>query len=136
LNAIAHYIQLTISFSLLYMLVDIATVHWQKNRLFFTIVALLCGMAMVDLPSLKMLPFWLAAGAVIGKILLLLYEHIMQYDYALIPLATGSFIVLQLIQQGMFNAYPGAAIAAIVNVCTISALSALWHWCLCIKNNH
>lgn len=127
LNSIAHYIQLTISFSLLYILVDNATIHWQKNRLFFTILAMLCGMAMVDLPSLRMLPLWLAAGAIIGKILLLLYQHIMQYNYSVIPFATGSFIILKLIQQGMFNAYPGAALAAIVNVCAIGGLSALWH---------
>ena len=128
LSSITHYLQATALFCLLAMLFNAVTAGWEKNRLLGRIIALLCGMAMTDLPSLKTLPLWIIVGAIVGLIMITLYERIIRHNYTLIPLATGSFIVLQYVQQGIFNAYPYAWLAAVINVCSVIGMATLWHW--------
>lgn len=134
-NATQYYLYVTATFSLLFMMIDTATAQWQKNRLFFTLVAALCGLSMVDLPSLKLLPLWALVGAFVGYVLLVLYKQIVRYNYALIPFATGSYVALLYLQQGIFNAYPYAWLAAVINMFAVGALSLLWYWCVSKENN-
>ena len=133
INAITHYTQLTMAFSLLCILITTATQQWQKHRLLFTIFAGLCGISMFELPSIDALSTWIIVGTTIGWLLLTSYQCIIRYDYSLIPLATGSFIILQIIQQALFNAYPGAIIASIISSCTVGLLSGLWYWSIHAK---
>ncbi len=125
IGSIAHYAQLTIIFSLLFILINTA---WQKHSLFFTAFATLCGMAMLDLSSLDMLGIWIIMGTLVGLVMLAIYQYIIRYDYALIPVATGSFTILHIAQQGIFNAYPGAVLNACVSACAVGITSALWYW--------
>lgn len=129
LVSITRYVSITMAFSLLCMLIDTGTMHWQKNRLFFVLLAIVCGMGMIDFPSLKMIPLWILVGSAIGYILLMLYRFIIRYNYSVIALVTGTYFILQLIQQGIFNAYPYAWLAAVINICMICLLSVMWHRC-------
>ena len=129
LGAITRYASMTMIFSLLCMVTDTATMHWKKNHFFFVLLAIVCGMGMVDLSSLKMIPLWILVGSVIGYILLMIYRSIMRYNYSLIALSTGTYVILQLAQQGIFNAYPYAWLAAIINICMICLLSVAWYHC-------
>lgn len=128
LNAINYYLMITILCSLLYMLIDTATAHWQKNRVFFMFIAALFGMGIIDLPSLKWLPLWMVVGSAIGLIVLELYKRLIRYNYALIPIITGTVTTLMCIQQGIFNAYPYAWLAALVKIATIQIVSLTWYW--------
>lgn len=134
LSSIIYCLQITTLLSLLFMLIDTATIQWQKHRILFTIIAALIGMAIVGLPSLKMLPLWILVGTTIGFVFIALYQHIIRYNYALIPLATGSVLILHLVQQGIFNAYPGATLAAMINILATLIVSALWYWYI-LKTN-
>src|SRR5207244_8719279 len=140
ISCVSQYVQLTMIFSLLCILIDTATRKWQKHCLFFTIFAAFCGMAMIDLPSFDMLSVWIIIGTMVGLVLLAMYRYVIRYDYALIPLATTSFTILHIIQQGIFNAYPGASIAACISACMIGTVSALWYWYVtqqdCFFYNH
>lgn len=127
LNVIIYYFRITTTCSLLYILVDTATDHWQKNRLLFTFIAALLGMDMIDLLSMKLLPLWIILGTVIGLLILELYKRILRYNYSLIPIITGNIVILSCIQQGIFNAYPHALPIAVVKICTVTLLSLAWH---------
>lgn len=124
ISSVAHYAQLTMIFSLLFMLIDTASRHY----IFLTAFTMLCGMAMVDLPSLEMLGIWIIMGTILGLSMLAIYRYIIRYDYALIPLATGSFTILSIAQQALFNAYPGAMLNNIISGCVVTVFSALWYW--------
>jgi hypothetical protein len=128
LSAITNYLHVTVAISLLFLIVDLATHHWQQNRLLFAVVAMLCGISTIALPTVDMLPIWIIVGTTIGLILLALYRFIVRYNYSLIPLATGSFTIMQIIQQGLFNAYPGASLEAVISICGISTAAGLWYW--------
>ena len=127
LNALTYYVTITTSCSLLYMLVDTATAHWYKNRIFFTVFAALFGMGMIDLPSLKWLPLWIIIGSVIGLIVLELYKRVIRNNYELIPIITGTITILICIQQGIFNAYPYAWLMTLVKIIAIQIISFLWY---------
>lgn len=127
MNALICYMQTTIALSLLFILVDTATQQWKINRVFFTIFAMLCGIALFTLPALDLLSVWIVVGATVGWILLAMYKCIFRYDFALIPLATGSFLILQIAQQGIFNAYPGAMLNAVIRGICIGVLSTIWY---------
>jgi len=130
-NTLMRYMQITIIFSLLFILVDAlhtSTQASKMHRIFITLFAILCGMLCIDSPSLEQLPVWALLGAAFGLLLLKIYQTIIRYDYALIPLATGSFMILNLVQQAFFNAYPGAILNNIISACVISIFSAAWYW--------
>ncbi len=128
INTLTHYAQVTIAFSLLFLLIDTATNQWRTHYLIFTAFAAVCGISQFELSSLDLLPIWIIVGSMIGLMFLALYRFVIRYDYALIPLATGSCALLHIIQQGIFNAYPGALFEAIISACTISGISATWYW--------
>ncbi|HSC25429.1 MAG TPA: CPBP family intramembrane glutamic endopeptidase [Candidatus Babeliales bacterium] len=125
---IANYVQITLIFSLLYIMFDGITQQWRQRQWLVAVILVLCGIALSALSSLAMIPVWIFVGTLVGLLLLVTYMYIIRYDYSLIPLATGSFIVLQIIQQGIFNAYPGAMFEAGINACTIVVISAVWYW--------
>lgn len=125
---ISYYAHVTLSCSLLYMLVDTATAQWRKNRIFFTFIAAILGMSLVDISSIKQLPLWIMIGICIGYSMLELYKRIIRYDYSLIPLITGVYVILCCIQQGIFNAFPNALFIALVKIFVVAALSFWWHW--------
>jgi len=124
---ISYYAHITLSCSLLYMLVDTVTAQWQKNRIFFTFIAAVLGMSFVDVSSIKQLPLWIMIGICIGYIMLELYKRIIRYDYSLIPLITGTYVISCCIRQGTFNAYPNTWLAVIISIVTIEILSIWWH---------
>jgi hypothetical protein len=128
-STITHYAQYTIAFSLLFILIDTATQQWQKYRMFFMGFAAFCGMLGLPLSSLDIIGMWIIAGALLGWTLLAMYRYIIRYDYALIPLATGSSTILYIAQQGIFNAYPGALMHACISACTVGIISVTWYWC-------
>ena len=114
----------------LFLLVEKATEQWKKHHALFYVIAMLVGISMIQLPAITSLPLWIITGAVIGLITIGLYQAIIRYDYSLIPLATGSFIILNILQQGIFNAYPGALLAAGLSMGTIIIVMLFWYQCM------
>ncbi|HEX4068922.1 MAG TPA: CPBP family intramembrane glutamic endopeptidase [Candidatus Babeliales bacterium] len=129
-NALVQYVKLTTIFSFLFMLIDTTTKQWTQHRTFFTVFLALCGMMMFQPSSIDAIGIWIFAGVLFGGILCMFYRYLIRYDYALIPLTTGSFTTLSLLQQGIFNAYPEALIYACVSICLVSGISVMWYWCI------
>jgi len=123
---IFSYIRTTIFCIITCLIINRATNYWKTYKPFFSIYFLFFALNMVDLQTLDTLPLWLAVGVIMGCILLMLYRYVIRYDSALIPLATGSFFIAHSIQQGIFNAYPGAHSAALINIGIITCLSGVW----------
>jgi hypothetical protein len=126
IQAIFSYTGTTIFACLIGIIINSATNYWQKNTLFFGLFFVVLGLMLTTLPAFSSLPLWLTCGIIKGIVLLLLYRYIIRYDSSLIPLATGSFVITKIIRQGIFNAYPGAALAAIISACIVVAMSYIW----------
>lgn len=125
IKCLIAYAQTTAYYSLFFIVINQATQHWQKNKLLFSVLLILCGF-LVPLQSLEALPLWLIINICIGIIVLLIYICVIRYNSTIIPLVTASLISTHVIQQGIFNAYPYAWLAAMINVCIIISVSFIW----------
>ena len=134
LSTLTHYLYATVMFSFLYIIIDTATNHWRKNRLLCGILSALCGISALTLSTIDTLALWIIFGTIIGLIALALYRYIIRNNYSLIPLATGSFTITGIVQQGMFNAYPGALFETGINISVTIIIASLWY-CYMNKNN-
>ncbi len=121
-----QYIMLTLLILLLCAVVDHGTKHWQQRKLPFVFLFILFGLMLNGLLSLNDISTWLITGTVMGSVLCILYHVIIRFDHAIIPLATGSYLILRAIQQGAFNAYPGAIPVACINIVIVGLLGTVW----------
>ena len=124
-QTVLEYIKTTAYYLFATILVNQATHHWHKNKLFFTLFFIASGFSL-QLQSLDELPLWIALSVAIGLVMMFLYIHLIRYNNTLIPLMIAAVAVTDCIQQGIFNAYPGAWLAAVVNVCVIMGVSFVW----------
>ena len=128
MQTVNSYMLLTIVYCIFFMFINnIAIAPSRKNQLLCTILAVLYGMMLVHVASMKMIPLWIVAGTVVGLLFLGLYTHAIRYNYSSIPIMAASCTILGIIQQGIFNAYPGAMLIAIVNVLVVGAVAVWWH---------
>jgi hypothetical protein len=127
-QSITSYLTITIALFLLYILIDRATQQWRMHRALFTIIMTLCCMEIINLSSLALLPLWIVASITCSLLSIGAYRFILRYDSTLIPLATGSYVILNIAQQGIFNAYPMANVAAGINSVVIIVLAYGWYW--------
>ena len=123
---VMQYIVLTLLILLLCAVVDYGTQHWQQRRLPFAFLFVLFGLMLNGILSLNDISTWLITGSVMGSVLCILYHVIIRFDHAIIPLATGSYLILHAIQQGAFNAYPGAIFVACTNIIVVGFLGTVW----------
>lgn len=129
---ISHYISITISFLLLLAFIDYSEKKW-NSRLITSVLLLLIGFIYTTLEivnagiqPLTTLPFWFISGLVFGCTLLVIYRFILRFDHTLLPLITGTFIIMKMVQQGIFNAYPSALLATGTTIIMICCLSLYW----------
>jgi hypothetical protein len=119
------YISITAYYLFAYAIINQATHYWYKNKMIVTAFFMISGF-LLPLPSFAFLPLWIIAGSVIGITVLCIYVYIIRYNSSIIPLIVASISILHIVQQGIFNAYPDAWIAAIVSVCVIACISMIW----------
>ena len=126
LSAIMAFIMLTVLLLLFCGIIDYGTYHWQRRKVPFATLFVFFGLLLNGLVAINDITIWITTGFIIGFALLIVYHCIIRFDHALLPLATGSYLLLQAIQQGAFNAYPGAIFATGTTVIIIGLLSFCW----------
>ncbi len=125
IQCIINYIRSTAHYTFMFIVINQATSYWQKKRVLCGLFFIVCGF-LSPLPAIKALPFWIVASIMRGITLLCVYRYIIRYNIKLIPLITAAISIAHIIQQGVFNAYPGACVATVINVCVITGLSLFW----------
>jgi len=121
------YITITLLMTFFCLVVNHATDHWRKRQLLFSIFFIFFGLALHGSAALNDIPTWLIMGSVLGVLLLSAYHVIIRFDHSIIPLATAGFMMVHIVQQGLFSAYPGAFVAAVMNIIIIRRV-AQWWW--------
>ena len=133
-QSILMYIGATAYYMFGFTVINYATHYGQKNKWLLGIFFVF-ALASSPLTSLVATPIWIVTSVLLGLFFIVLYTTMIRYSSSLIPLATASMIILHNIQQGIFNAYPQAWLAAIINICVIICVSLLWFKKLNSYNN-
>jgi len=124
---LSSYLMTTVFVYLLIIIFDWLSGYWTRRKVLTYLVSVGIGICVVQLPLVTYVPFWLGAGTVVGLLIVLLYQFVVRFDYALVPLVTGALFVTQHLQQLMFNAYPAARIINVYAIGILVLLSSAWY---------
>ena len=125
-NFAFQYVSLTLVFLLCCAIIDQVTSHWHKRQFIALLLFIIFGLTLSGIASLNDISIWLFSGSAIGVMLFSVYHLIIRFDHALIPIVTGSYMILQAIQQGLFSAYPGTMLTATANIAVTTLLAIFW----------
>jgi len=126
IESLSLYINITMLILLLYIIMDHICKTWSDNKKISIPVCITFGILTTNVAEIESILFWLLSGVVVGLMLWAIYHVIAHYDRCVIPIAVGIFIIGQLIQQALFNAYPTAFLGNILACVCILAVSYLW----------
>ena len=121
------YITTTINLMLFIAISDLATSHWKRLRFVGVGIFFVAGFVRAGLINSYNIPLLIATGLLVSLILVCGYLFAIRFDYSIVPIATGTYAILQLMQQLIFNAYPYAIIANIASILLITGVSWYWH---------
>jgi hypothetical protein len=113
-------------FLLALVAVDGATRRFTRRRVVFTLVLLASGLVVSGLRGVETIPLWLAHGAALGVVVCLSYVLVLRFQLTLLPTATAVLLVLSLLREVSYRAYPGAVVGSVVAIAAIVALAAWW----------
>lgn len=125
--AILYFVIFTLLILIFMTLLNKITYHGNRYQIPAFFLCVIFGLVLYSLQSLDNIPLWLTAGSCLGIMLFCAYILIGRFSYGFVPLAVAAFWILQLVQQAVFAAYPGAMIYNILAITIISALSWCWY---------
>jgi hypothetical protein len=135
LTSLTGFISGTILLYIVLKAIDYIT-QGGTSRLYLGILSCITlGILLRGTPGIDNLAAWLVTGVLYGLLLYIFYMVTLRFDRTLIPLTMGAFMMFQLFQQGIFNAYPGAFFGSIFSIILIMLCSLWWSNRLEIKNS-
>ncbi len=129
------YLSVTINLLLLLALFDTITNYWQQRKIVGIILFALAGFIGAGLMNAYNIPLFIATGITLAILFVIGYFVAARFDRSIIPIATGMYIILQLAQQALFNAYPYALFTNIAAIVIIAGVSWYWYKKLRDENN-
>lgn len=127
IGAFMMYITFTATILLLYIILDYVSNFWRDRHTFASAILIAAGITLTGMKTIENIPLWLLSGTLLGILFLIMYAIYIRFDRSIIPIATCSFLVCQLTQQAMFNAFPLAIVSNVIACGLIIILAYIWH---------
>jgi len=106
--------------------VDRLTRGWTARKVLGGLCLVAVGLLLGGGPP-RDLTGWALSGLVAGLLLFVTWLYVVRFDLSLVPPAMGTMLVLSLVREGIFQAYPGAVLGATLGV--ILTVVMTWWWC-------
>ncbi len=126
LNSLTAFIAGTILFYFVIKAIDQLTRGGTARLPLGILSCITFGILLKGATGIDHLASWLIVGIIYGLLLLVLYMLVLRFDRTLIPLTIGTSMAFQLMQQGIFNAYPGALLGSICAIILVILSALLW----------
>lgn len=120
------FIMITALFLLLCNAADYSTDNWHKNRLLGLLLLIFFTVVITGLQVPPHVISWLIISTILGIIIAILYYYVIRFDHAMIPLIVGIVFIGRLLQQALFNAFPGAFLAYSFAACIVALAACGW----------
>jgi hypothetical protein len=104
---LTSYIVNTILLSLFFFVLDRITLGWRRAKRYGSVFALVFYVILLGITGITSFKRWVVAAVVGSSVMLLAYVGIVRSNRETIPFISAAFLTLAIIQQMMFNAYPG-----------------------------
>lgn len=125
-TALINFLMTLISVVLLFLSADMITKQWHTKKIIGTVFFIFSGIIVSGLNPSEHLIFWLSWGIVQGMLFMATYLLLGRYNLNAIIVTVTTFVITQLIQQGIFHAFPGALIGNLIAIATLTSLT--WWW--------
>ena len=99
----------------------------RHNKSVGALLFIILGFVGAGLSFSDNLPLFAATGLVMGAGFWVFYYSLFQYNYAIVPLATGAYIVLDQSQEALFNSYPHSILLHAIVSILIMAVAWIWY---------
>ncbi|OQA35171.1 MAG: CAAX amino terminal protease self- immunity [Candidatus Dependentiae bacterium ADurb.Bin331] len=120
------YISATVIWLLISRVIDLFTHNWKSRKMMgcISLVTIIIAVAGMQIDSISS---WLVSGTIASVTFTLLYYFIIRHQHALIPLFVATTTILFIIQQAIFNAYPGAIVGSLLSTILVGILAYWWY---------
>ncbi len=125
-KTISIYIPTVIASLIVFASLEHFTKGWTKRKLLFSALLILLAL-IVEAFNMDTIISWLLTGLFSGIVLILVYTFVLRCQLALVPLAIASLIILEQLQQGLFNPHPTALTGTVLSIILIGSLSIYWY---------
>jgi hypothetical protein len=105
--------------------VDRLTRGWTVKKVLGGLCLVAVGLLLGGGPP-RDLTGWALSGLVAGALLFAAWLYVVRFDLSVVPPAMGTMLVLSLVREGMYQAYPGATLGATLGVVVTVAMT--WWW--------
>ena len=127
LGLLKGYIIATIAIMFIFIAVDRLSNGWTRRKILFSVALVLLGLISNADLAINGISFWLISGLIAGVIILLAYRFVVRFHLSSIPLIVGAMTILNGVQQGMLQAYPGALVGSLLGIILIGYISGYWY---------
>ncbi len=125
LQPIAGYIIETALLLLVFTALDRFSDGWSGKKILTLVTLFLFGFIYSGF-AIDNLNLWLTLGIISGIYFIIMYITVFRFQPALIPLMSGSLMILGSVKQGVFNAVPEAIPGAVLSSLALAVISILW----------
>ncbi len=126
LVAITSFVLTTCILLLIIMMVDSITKGWTERLWSGRLLCLSIGILLIGSVQVDSIRELCLMGICFGIFLIFAYSCIIRFDKSIVPIMVATISVLSIIQQGVFNAYPGVIQGAVL--ASILIVSLAWWW--------
>ncbi len=119
------FMEMGIFLLLIYTALEYITDGWKKHRWLAVMVLILSSLMSIDLPEIASIWLWLLVGLAMGIALCFVYAYAIRFMRSAIIILAAVKVILAIIQQMVFGAYPGVLFGGLLGIILIIS-SALY----------
>lgn len=109
--------------------------NYKAYSIVIMLECILFGLNIINGYPIHSMPIWLTIGTITGITAYILYKHLFRFDSRIIIITIASITSLNIIQHGIFNAYPYAYLTALIAVIMIGTIALGWCTIITYKNS-
>ena len=129
ISPLGDFIILTLIVLVAVIGISALTKNWSMRRELAAAYIVILGLAKVsgNGSALEVLSLWLACGVVLGAVFIMIYRDLLRMNPAIIPITTGTLVVLGLLENGLLGLHPSALIGSLLGCAAVSAVAYIWY---------
>jgi len=126
LGSLMPFLKSSLVFLLVLISIDKLSKGWTCRKILSVTFMIIFWTAYLAVSGHNIL-LWLTRGLFTGSLLMVFYIFIFRFDRTMIPFTTATILSLNLLQDGIYNAYPQAIPGILTSIVLINLASYYWY---------
>lgn len=126
LSPLNQFLTQTLTLWLIFHEIGRFSLMWKRRRLPCSVLLILAGLVLAGSSSIETIPSWLISGVVMGFVMIAAYVLVLRHSTILIPIVVGAITILEILKEGVRQAYPAAFPGSIAAAILIGIVAVVW----------